>query len=193
MTRQRAHGNDSCFGDWIRCQEDIDSVINGVTLNDIDMMVHQYRTNLDALGLRPVHLMLQVEVKVLGGVPNPYQRQTLFFQHQRLNGKEFLVDAKKQDGSKISVWHFGVYVLSCPGFYPGDNSDYVTWYRWSHTGSLVPTEVTVEKLKSILRFDLRPDDLSELSIRRHHKTTELIVSELTPLGLCVDSLVTRRS
>lgn len=193
MTKERRHGNDSCFGDWLRSQPDIRSSIpHCITANDVDYILHRYATNSDGIGERNVHLLMHVEVKVLGGEPSGNQLQTLHFWHQLTRDKrQRLVDLKAQ--RKTSVWSFGVFVCSCPGFYPGDKTEAVNWCVFDEDGQLNKQEITVEQLKMLLRFELHPETLQKLDLRRHHKTKVLVTTEQTPLGYTVEKIITARS
>lgn len=195
MTRTRVYGSDAEFGRWVRCQRDMDSSPNGaaLTVNDVDYLFHRYMVNVDAEGTRDVHCMLWLEVKTRGGSVSQSQRQTLWLSHQLLNSKKALLDCGGQ--RKVAVWNFGVFVLqlgvTCA--YPGQGSEYVHWCQFDDCGNLIRTQITVDTLRDILTFRTRPDTLQPLSLRRHHKTRELVNTVVTDLGFKVDEVVKRRS
>lgn len=191
MTRRRRIGEDGPFGQWIRSRGDLHSVVHGITVNDIDYTIHRYKDNVDGLGRRTVHLMVNIEAKTFGALPDNNQRQTLFFQHQRLEGKGPLVDA--HDGSRKSVWHFGFYVLVMDGADPGPDDSTVRWCSFDDEGRLVPRTITVAHLARILRFDFRPDTLGKLDLRRHHATNKVVIVAPTPLGFERETIVERSS
>lgn len=191
MTRVRIYGDDSPFGEWVRRHPELDSIHHGLTVNDIDWIFHKYRDNVDGFGVRTVSLMMDLETKTNGSTPNDYQKQTLFFRHQLLQRKAKLVDAIT--GNRIGVWHFGVFVLSMPATYPGEKFDFVTWYHFSPLGKLLPAELTVTQLVDILGFSVSPYDLEPLSLRRHHKTSQVLRTIRTALGFPTDEFITKRS
>lgn len=192
MTKERRHGNDSCFGDWLRHQPDIrSSMPHCITANDVDYILHRYATNNDVIGERNVHLLMHVEAKILGSEPSENQLQTLYFWHQLTRAKRKLIDTKRQ--TKTSVWSFGVFVCSCPGFYPGDKTETVDWCAFDENGNLEKQKISIDQLKMILRFDLHPETLQKLNLRRHHKTKLLVATEQTPLGYTVERIITARS
>jgi hypothetical protein len=193
MTKQRRHGNDTCMSDWLRSQADISSGYpTNICVNDIDYMFHRYAIKEDSVGSRSVHLMMHIETKVLSGMPDANQKQTLCFWHQLTKSKrQKLFDCKNK--KRASVWSFGVFVLSVPGFYPGDQGDTVYWCSFDDSGLLCPQEIAVDDLKNILRFDWHPKTLQPLDLRRHHKTGRLIAEEKTELGFVVEREITNRS
>lgn len=191
MTVHRRHGTDSPFGAWIRGRSDLDSVRDGITVNDVDWKIHKYKNNVDGLGRRTVHLMMNVEVKAFDQMPSDTQRQTLFFQHQLLNKRQGLDDAMSDH--KRAVWHFGYFVLSMPDERPGPDHTTVKWCSFSDGGVLVPRTITVRALVSVLRFDMRPDTLASLDLRRHHKTSKIVAIEKTALGFECPRIITTRS
>lgn len=189
MTRDRVFGDDTPFGAWLRAQPSLDSTRSALAASDVDMMLHRYKANIDGMGSRRVALMMNVEVKTRLAMPSDSQRQTLFFQHQLLHEKRALRDIKP---GKVSVWHFGYFVLSISGERP-DESDEMYWMRFADDGSFEPDPVTHQQLLDILGFRLNPETLRDLSLRRHHKTRRIIMRELTPLGFEVDRVLTRHS
>lgn len=191
MTRARVHGDDTPLSNWIRLHPRLDSVQQGITVNDQDFIFHKYKNNVDGMGMRAVQLMQCVEGKMYGALPSVTQKQTLFFQHQLLNKRLMLFDSIGQ--KPIAVWHFGFFVLSVPGTYPGEVSNVVEWYRFSETGRLLPSVITVDQLVGVLSFKLNPVTLEKLSLRRHHKETKIVSTENAPLGFTTERIITRRS
>lgn len=191
MTRERIFGEDTPFGAWVRRRPNLDSILHGITVNDKDYMFHKYKDNVDGMGARMVHLMMNVEEKMYGAMPSKTQLQTLFFEHQLLNKKLPLKDV--YGPGKIAVWHFGCFVVSMPATYPGEISDTVTWCRFDEKGRLIPTEITVDQLDGVLGFRLNPVTLDDLSLRRHHKEMKIVSTEKAPLGFPTERIITRRS
>lgn len=174
VTRRRIYGENDGFSGWLRNQPSLDSVQFGIYATDRDFTIHSYKDNADGLGARDVQLLMALEVKTRGGMPDNFQRQTKFFEHQRLRGpkgKQAYWATCAITGQKKRVWHFGYYVLSIHEETP---ESFVTWVRFTDSGGLDAKTITVEKLLEILRFDVRPDTLEPLDLRRHHKVHRLV-------------------
>ena len=193
MTRRRndCGREETPFGRWLRANRDLDSITHGVTAHDVDMMVHKYKDNVDGVGARTVHLMMNIEVKALGRRPTPEQMETLFFNHQ-LQAKKIKLKSNRA-GVNCSVWHFGWYVLVMPGVDPGPPDTTLTWCRFDENGELNDAKIITAELVQLIRFDLRPDTLRPLRLRRHHKTRFIEALEKAPLGFVVSTMIRRSS
>jgi hypothetical protein len=190
VTQEREYGQDTPLSAWIRKNPHLDSKIHGLTMNDFDWMVHKYRTHVDNIGTREVQLAFFLEEKVNGALPRESQKEILFFQHQLLNRRYKLISSIQ--GKPISVWHFGVYVVSYPGMTIYDTIP-LRWFRFDDTGYLHGTNINLLTFERIMNFDIRPDTLNKLSLRRHHLTRELIIEEETPLGFPMKKIIKRSS
>lgn len=190
MTRPRIYGEDSDFSGWLRSNSALDSVEFSISVNDRDFTLHKFKTNVDSVGTRAVHLMMAIEVKTRGGMPGWAQRQTKFFEHQLLRKTRRLVCS--ETGIKTSVWHFGYFVLSLFGTAP-QAGRHVTWCRFQPNGAIEGRTIQTAELERILRFEVRPDTLKPLILRRHHKTRHLVNEVQAPLGFTVLEKVVKRS
>lgn len=197
MTRQRLYGIDTPFGQWLRCQAELDSHQQSFTANDVDWIFTKYRTPCDINGTREVQLMMNVEVKTFGAKPNDQQRETLFMQHQLLCmiGKQKKVKRVDNRGS-TALWHMGCYVLVFPSSGP-NNDEPFEWGVFRSDGVIdywlsgVPS---FRLLTNLLSFKIKSHKPTELiDFRRHHKKSSLIVSETTELGFVIEREVRFRS
>jgi hypothetical protein len=183
MTRGRIYGEDTPFSAWMRRQPALDSIAFHLYSTDRDFTNHSYRDNVDGLGPRRVQLMQAIEVKTRGGMPNDFQRQTKFFEHQLLNQKRRLRCCL--EGDTKCVWHFGYHILSLPGEDP-DEFPLLTWVSFDASGALRGRTIPTADLVRILGFQLRPDTLEPLRLRRHHAGIVEIVT--VPLGFTCERL-----
>lgn len=190
MTTARRDGNDTPFGAWLRRQAELSS--QHFVASDIDWVIHRYKPEIDSVGTREVNYMMFVEVKTFSACLNNSQHESLWFQHQFFQAKQgkkslMLVGAK----ARRAVWHFGVSVLVFTGGSPEDSQ--IQWRRFRSDGSLSRRSITEHELVRLLRFDLHPDSLNQMSARRHHKTREVVSVQTTPLGFDAVRTVIKRS
>jgi hypothetical protein len=193
MTRQRVHGLDTPFCEWIRSQPTLDSVRHALTVNDCDLILHKYKTVVDRVGSRGLQMLMWVEIKTHSAMPSAEQRQTLFDNHQLLCEKrKRLIDSIT--GGKRSVWHFGVFVLSLSGTTP-DDSNTIRWCRFNDRGDLISNVISRTDLMDILSFAVDPTACKSLgtATRRHHSEKTLVVQERMPLGFLTEVLIKRTS
>ena len=190
MTRPRIYGEDTPFGRWMRLHPDLDSRQIGLSVTDADFSIHSYKDNIDGEGGRTVQLMFDLEVKTRNARPPDWQKQTKFFEHQLLNQRRRLHCNLQHDIK--SVWHFGQFFVFMDGEAP-DTSTRIIWGRFDDKGRIGEHEISTGILVNVLRFDLRPDTLQPLSLRRHHKTHKIVEAFCWPLGFYDERILTRRS
>jgi hypothetical protein len=191
MTREREYGHDTPLSQWIRANTLLDSTQYGLTLNDRDWVWHKYKAHIDGLGTRAVQLSMTFEEKCLGAMPSESQLETLFYDHQRLNTKRRLFSTMQK--KRVSVWHFGVFIVSYPGL-EINHDTILDWYAFvDDHGSMMKHQLPLQTFQEILRFNIRPDTLDKLSLRRHHKKQVLLVQESMPLGFLTDRIINKSS
>lgn len=180
MTRMRVFGSDKPFCDWVRhCRFLPSSSFEfGVCIDDVDLIVHVYKTPVDAVGTREVQSLMFLEVKTRGGELLMHQQDTL----KKLNWFR---------GIKNGVRHFGVSVLKMSGTTP-IKSQNIWWGRFKND-SLAYRKIDVATLIELLKFNMHPDNLGRRPFRRHHKTQTIVEQETTPLGFVCDLKKTKRS
>lgn len=192
--RRRDASEETLFGAWVRAHPDLDSQDHGLTVTDADWFFHKYITEVDAMGTRTVQAMFMLEVKCHGAVPSQSQQETLAFNHQLL--RKVGVKVKRAYAEPITLWHFGVYVLSLSGTSP-DNSDACRWGRFTDSGRNMRLAwdncLPPGMLSSILGFDIRPDTYGPLALRRHHQKKIITYRETMPNGIVTDVYMTQRS
>ena len=189
MTRQRMYGSDNVWGAWVRSLGGYggplpsSSLMRGTTINDWDMIVHQYKTPVDNQGTRDVHCLMFVECKTRLALVAPSQAETLWFNHQATR-KKYQV-RKVASANKVAVWHYGVSVLSCEGDDPA-RAQHFRWGRFDDAGRIVYHDINADTVVGLLAFDCDPDTLRANSFRRHHKVRLISRMVTTPLGFLVE-------
>jgi len=170
LTRPAFDGRDKPFSDWLRKNPHLDSNRAKLDVSDIDFVFHKYMSNVDREGTREVKLMLDLEVKTWGKYPSRGQIETLFFRHQLLSQKCKLIS--NAINKKVTVWHFGQFLLIIHKGDRPDNSEYMQWGVFDVQGKMVWHRIDEKVLTNILGFVKRPDNFNKLTLRRHHITRE---------------------
>lgn len=191
MTRARIYGSDTPFCAWMRNCPELPSVGSkfGFVASDNDITVHRYKTEVDRLGSREVQAIMQIEIKTRRGKPESSQLDTLC----KLNWFSGLKHHNQQ-----WVNFFGVFLLILSGTTP-DDSDKMWWGILPKNDVLNDAKDVQWKLIgradliSLLRFDLHPRTFERQLFRRHHKTSEIVTIEQTPLGFYVERKLEKRS
>ena len=162
---------ETLFGRWIRSNPDLDSR-HGYSVTDQDYWIHKYKTH----ETRRFQLLMLVEIKTMGAELSEAQRDTLYQVNQLMRNrrqtptKELryqtssgpLTVKSTMLGGEVVMRAFGMHVLTFSGLGPDDSE----WIRWDRT------QISVDQLTAILRFDLDPDTLRELDLRLHHQNAE---------------------
>jgi hypothetical protein len=190
VTTVRRYGEDTPFGRWVRYQADLDSRMFAFTLNDADWIFHTYAPPIDGKRKRWVQLMLMAEVKTNGAVPSSWQRETLFFMHQRLEGKG---SVKKLGGDRMTLWHFGAFFLQFSGTEPSD-SDRIRWGQFDKNGEITWKRIqNTEELVEIIGLRTDPQTFEPVDLRAHHSDRIITRRVQTPLGFFIEEVVAVRS
>lgn len=195
MTRSRMFGSDAPFCEWMRSCKELPSYSSdlGFVATDIDIFVHRYLMSVDSEGTRDIQAMMLVEVKTRGGCPSESQLDTLSKVHafsRKSNGS-----IKPKSVNEQEIHWFGAYVLRLSGTSPKD-SKWMMWCRLinhEQGRALTQTRIDIQQLIKLLSFQIHPDTLIRLPFRRHHKTSDIVLVETTPLGFDVEKHVVRKS
>lgn len=197
MTKQRVFGEDKDFMDWLRSCKNLPSrdVDFGLSVTDVDCVLHRYMECVDSYGTRRIQSMMQIEVKTRSGVPDFAQKDTYFKQHFVLtNGgiSKAYTSRFGESGNRVLIWHWGVSYVRMSGTQP-DDSLRLWWGRYDAHGEIEWRSISHEELIGLLRFELHPQSLAKNPFRRHHKTRTLIRKEIAELGFPCERLVEIRS
>jgi len=163
---------ETSFERWLRNHPQLDSN-EGYCISDQDYWVQKFKTNKEGKGFQ---LLMLVEVKAMGKELSDPQRDLLLMVDQLTRNRRQTPtkELKYQAGTSISqiysymsnktvtVRCFGIHLLTFSGLGPEDSK----WIKWDKT------LVDIDKLTSILKFDLDPDTLNPLDLRSHHKKYE---------------------
>jgi len=192
MTRQRAYGDDTPFGAWIRSVPELGSAIHqaAFTINDADWILHKYTTHGDGLGLREVQHVMFLEVKTNNAESSKHQLDTLWTIDRVFHYRQKVTFPG--ENKPRSVWAHGVHILRLTGLRPDDGLP-IKWGSLTQNGVVYRDIENDQELISILRFDIDPEDGLKLSLRRHHKTQLLEREVIWPIGFRVTEIITQRS
>jgi len=165
------HTAETLFGRWIRNCKSLDSRL-GYSVSDQDYWIHRYKTNTDSIGTREFQLLMLVEIKTFGTELSDAQTDTLHMANQLMRNRMQTPtkDLRYQAGEAplevysamlrrvVQMRAYGMHVLTFSHLGP-DDSEWMTWDR---------QQITEDQLIALLRFDLDPDTLGPLDLRRHH-------------------------
>ena len=161
---------------WIRNNQNLDSMVHGISIMDTDMWVHKFgrRSGRFAGWDRSIQYLMKVEVKTHGADITDAQRDTINAVDALLRTKpmgEFrdkgqLVPGHKDNvrrvvsmfsGKPVRIICHGLHVLRMSGSTPG-TSEWLTWDG---------RRITAGQFEMLLRYELDPDSLRELEHREH--------------------------
>ena len=188
MTTPARDGRDKPFCDWLRKHPGLDSIQQGLYAADIDMTLFKFKTFVDRNGTRDVKLVMDVEIKANGAIPQPEQKELLFVREQLAeSGQLHKFCWSTYLKRKIRVWSLGQFLLIIHGGERPDDCRGLWWCYFKDRTSIRWQAVSEEQLVRILRFELHPRTLKPLKLRRHHKTQA--IRQVVDRGLFEDEIV----
>jgi hypothetical protein len=185
---------------WIRENPRLDSREASITVNDIDLLVHAYRTPCANGRSRLVQCQMIVEIKRHGAFPSDVQRDSFSILSQYLRNRKATPTSRRRGRHaadlaplatvsslcyhrEVQARSFGVHLLRLSGECPLSSE----WMEWDGGPDLAGTgwkgkPITVDQLEGLLRFDLDPDTLRPMDLRRHHIDPHAGTQTLFDLG-----------
>ena len=191
MTAESRDGRDKPFCDWLRLNRGLDSYTISLYSCDIDQIFCKYKTSLDGQGTRDIKCMMEIEIKTFGAKPDNQQAEVLYFKHQLMNRKGWFYSNLLN--KKITLWHFGQYVLQIlDGARPDDCSG-LNWGKFEKNGELRFYPIKERHLIRLLKFNVNPNTFEPISFRRHHKVQKIEYLETRGLLFPQWRTITKRS
>ncbi len=152
----------SGFYDFVNDSADVAST--PVTSMDIDIVWSQFRESTDNTGTRDILNLMLIENRAQRAAPSEAQTGTISMLNQLLLiGAEKTVKLYDVDHKQCKVKYWGAHILR----YAGKRPDQSEWIEWD------ARVITLEQLKSVLRYDTRPDTLKPNDKRTNHSAAEL--------------------
>lgn len=170
---QRDGKPQSSFSRWVRANPRLDSSHECVTNHDIDWIWHCYQTRNAPQDLRRVQHIMLIEEKSHAADLTKAQRDVMWFIHQALEYADSKQKMKFQSAMRndwVRVRYWGYYKLR----YDGDDIAVAENVWWNLR------LVTLEQLESILRFELNPRTLTQMTSRSHHSPKSLPLFDEQP-------------
>ena len=158
MTSERRNGNDHPALAWIRANPRLDSIHEGLSVQDVDVTIHQFRVRIDRISTREVNNHMLVEIKTFGAQPTFAQADTHFITHQLLHTGRRYRRVKDAAGRWRRARSWGYHRLTFSGSCPQDSTE-IWWDR---------SPISPSQLEEILTFRRDPDTLHPRDERRHH-------------------------
>lgn len=171
---RRDPSHETPFGQWLKSEDDLDSIDWQLSITDADFWVHRYSVPDGARGTRAVDHLMLVEVKTFNAVPAFAQKDTLSLiegmmrQLSVRRGRRRIVRMRdtrpRRQGKTRAVRLMGVHYLTLSGSRP-DNSTSIKWDN---------KPIDIAHLKELLRFERDPDHPQfMLDTRRHHRVPSM--------------------
>jgi hypothetical protein len=152
------------FSDWLLCNQRLDAETYGLSIMDIDWIVHRCKVASDKNGERTVQHLMILEVKCCDA-------SLQFAQSDTKNALHGLFKKRIRHRSRKNriIIYCGYHVLTFSGYGPLDSKS----IRWDGK------EITVDQLEKLIRFELDANTLRsrDLTERRHHAN----LNNFTPL------------
>lgn len=202
MTRSRIYGSDTPFCAWMRSRTDLPSYGDpnfGFVASDNDVTIHRYLSEVDGIGTREVQGLMQIEVKTRrshGDDGGPATNGLRSSQIDTLSKLNLFCGDKRVHGQWIRF--FGVFLIVMDGTTPANSS--TMWWGVLPKNTVLGDwhdakwrRISMGTLISLLRFDRHPRTLQTHPLRRHHKTSSIMVTERAPLGFPVERRLVMRS
>jgi hypothetical protein len=191
MTRDRLFGSDVPLMAWCREKGKTGELPAyseecGLVQTDVDAFWHRYKTCIDKMGTRNLQVMMEIEWKTRGGSLTDSQEDTYRKKHA------MILPSLKYHGQELK--NFGVTVVCLSGTTPEDSKS-IKWGRFirGRASGMKWTEISVDQLLKLMRFDMHPDSMNDNPFRRHHKTHKFQMVEKSALGFEVERELTHRS
>lgn len=163
------------FSQWLRSNPELDSIKYGLSIHDVDWIIHQFLVREDKNGPRRFNNLMLIEEKRFGRQPNYAQSDTLTILNQVMSGgnsRRMVTDLR---GRTVLLRYYGLHTLTFSDSGPLDSKT----IAWDGKSISVPT------LEQLIRFEVHPQTLRPLdtSGRRHHANK----AAATPLFAHMDS------
>lgn len=159
----------------IRNEPTVDSCRVGIVRFDLDILLHRYMFHTDKRGSRDIQAMMFIEVKTNGAVLTLAQRDTLSILSQCLRNRRRNINSDKKGlhlenhiplamayshvlRRKIALRLFGGHLLQLSG--KGLKSSSIIMWDGKR--------IDVETFWKLIRFELDPDSLRKLDLRRRY-------------------------
>jgi hypothetical protein len=170
------HPAENSFNAWVRSHRDLDSVKDGITRFDCDVLLHRYKFTQDGKSSRELQCLMFIEVKTHGANASPAQRDTLGILSQALRNRRKNINADKCGrhlgdhvppakaysvilNRDIKLLMYGGHLLRMSHNTPED-SDWMTWDDNPQKSSHDFDEnrvINPDELVMLLRFEIDPD------------------------------------
>ncbi len=153
------------FSMWIRETPELDSRLHGLSIHDVDWLIHQFKVAEDKNGERSLNNLMIIEEKRFGASSTFAQRDTLKVLDGLLTGR--YQDSKaarfrvtNERGRKVLVRYYGLHTLQFSHSGPQDSSE----IKWDDR------LITTDQLTKLIRFEIHPRTLRlrDTTERRHH-------------------------